>query len=315
MPPRKLLEVGQKFGRWTIKESGRFQLDKNGDKVYRVLVECECGTINEIFEQSLRDKKSNSCGCLQRELAKKARINITHNSSKTSTYNVWLGMKQRCLNPKNNNYHRYGGREITICERWLKFENFLADMGMRPEGLTLDRINNDGNYESSNCRWATMRTQSGNRRDNKIIDIDNQEICATEATRRLNIGESSLHVYAKRKKCTLQEAANHYLENPMVNKKILFKGIECTVTDACNNSDITPMMVYARVQRKKCTLQDAFDYIYNRIKPTVMLRGKEITIAEAAKILNIPSAYIYKQAKRANYSIQDSVDYYASKRV
>jgi hypothetical protein len=82
----------------------------------------------------------------------------------TSTYNSWSGMLQRCLNPNNTRFRYYGGRGITVCQRWLIFENFLADMGERPAGLSIDRKDNDGNYELGNCRWATQSQQVANRR-------------------------------------------------------------------------------------------------------------------------------------------------------
>lgn len=88
----------------------------------------------------------------------------THGKSKTPEYHAWVNMKDRCLNPKHKQYKDYGGRGIQICERWLKLENFFKDMGERPSGLTLDRINNDGNYEPSNCKWATWKEQQNNRR-------------------------------------------------------------------------------------------------------------------------------------------------------
>ncbi len=87
----------------------------------------------------------------------------THRLTNTPTYSSWEGMKARCLNPNDSNYHRYGGRGITICEQWLAFKNFLEDMGTRPDGLTLDRVDNDGNYELDNCRWATWKEQANNR--------------------------------------------------------------------------------------------------------------------------------------------------------
>lgn len=91
------------------------------------------------------------------------RSTTTHGKHRTPTYRSWEGMKQRCRNPKATGYARYGGAGISVCERWLKFENFLADMGERPEGTTLDRIDSSGDYEPGNCRWADRSAQNRNR--------------------------------------------------------------------------------------------------------------------------------------------------------
>ncbi len=105
---------------------------------------------------------------------------ITHGMSDTRYYAVWRGMKARCQNPKSLWFKRYGGRGIKVCRRWNKFENFVADMGEKPTGMSLDRIDNDGNYEPSNCRWTNQRTQCRNTAYNKMITINGITKCLIE---------------------------------------------------------------------------------------------------------------------------------------
>lgn len=107
-----------------------------------------------------------------------AAAHFVHGKDRTPTHSTWVSMRQRCLNPNNPAYPRYGGRGIAVCERWSLFANFLADMGERPPGTTLDRIHNDRGYEPDNCRWATAKQQSQNRRCVKLSDLDRAHIAA-----------------------------------------------------------------------------------------------------------------------------------------
>lgn len=115
------------------------------------------------------------------------------NGVSTPTYVSWQRMKNRCLNPAAIDYPRYGGRGIVICDRWLhSFENFLADMGLRPDGLQLDRIDNEGNYEPTNCRWISKRGNARNRSSNVLLTVDGVTKTATEWGEETGLGETIL---------------------------------------------------------------------------------------------------------------------------
>jgi hypothetical protein len=126
---------------------------------------CDCGSNRRVDTSKLRNGETRSCGCLAREISS-TRDHSTHGMTHTATYRSWQKMRDRCSNPKNDHWKLYGGRGIVVCERWRdSFENFLADMGTRPAGCTLDRFpNRDGNYEPGNCRWATSQQQGRNTR-------------------------------------------------------------------------------------------------------------------------------------------------------
>ena len=150
------------------------------------LCQCDCGCVHAVVTGSLRRGFTKSCGCLQKEGLSARRK--SHGMTGTPTYGSWVEMRVRCNNANTPNYHRYGGRGITICDRWQKFENFYEDMGEKPSEIhSLDRIDNDGNYEPDNCKWSTPKEQSRNCCTNRLITINGRTECVSFWAEHLNI--------------------------------------------------------------------------------------------------------------------------------
>lgn len=162
---------------------------------------CDCGRTTNPKGFNLYRGITKSCGCLLADIASKK--NLTHGHSvdgrPSRTYTSWLGMIARCRDPRHCRFQRYGGRGISICERWNSFANFLADMGERPSNKhSLDRINNDGNYEPGNCRWATASQQSRNRSTSRFVDFEGQSLSMADVAERYGITSSTIRKRLKR---------------------------------------------------------------------------------------------------------------------
>lgn len=152
---------GQRFVRLVVLE----RVPSSG-KNYKWLCICDCGKQISVYAFNLTSCTTKSCGCLRRE-------NMTkHGMIKSREYKTWESMKTRCLNKNSKDYKNYGGRGIIICDRWIhSFANFFADMGDKPEGLTLERINNNLGYSPENCKWATMKEQQKNKRNTRYVSM------------------------------------------------------------------------------------------------------------------------------------------------
>lgn len=162
---------------------------------------CDCGQEKAVPGRCLRAGVSQSCGCLARERAREtltARL-ITHGMSRSVEHNAWRQMKARCANANHVNYPNYGARGITVCERWRQsFESFIADMGPRPPGHSIERVNNDGNYEAANCRWATRLEQNDNKRVTRRFNVEGAS--ATLKTCARAMGERSWLIHGRIKR-------------------------------------------------------------------------------------------------------------------
>lgn len=185
-----MLQTGSKFGRLTILAC--VGTDKHRARVYSV--QCECGTTKEVKGQPLKDGCTLSCGCLGNERRAAARWKHGNNRKgyRSGAYNSWHMMKQRCENPKVKKFHNYGGRGIKVCERWSEFSNFLADMGDRPAGMTIERINNSLGYSPDNCKWATKAEQNHNHRRNRLLTVGDLTLNTTQWAKRQNMKYATL---------------------------------------------------------------------------------------------------------------------------
>lgn len=194
---------------------GRAKIDISGIRFGRVVAShtvdskgnwmcfCDCGKSKVISSGALRRGATVSCGCYQSEVASRAASihKRKHGMDGTPVYKIWVHMRQRCQNPKAPNYRLYGGRGISVCQAWWKFENFLSDMGDRPSPeYSIDRIDSNGDYEPSNCRWATKTQQSNNSRTNRRLEHKGMVMTMAEWASKLGMNYSSFsyHIYKGR---------------------------------------------------------------------------------------------------------------------
>jgi len=289
LPPK--VKVGETFGKWVVTEVKRI------GRYYKATCLCSCGSVKLVRQDSLLSGDSTSCGCFAAERASEQRT--THGLSSHRLYDVWYSMNRRCLNENAKDYKHYGGRGIKVCEDWnftnpKGFCNFLADMAQSfVEGLELDRIDNNGGYSKSNCKWSTRSEQVINRRF-----VDNQ----IGRPRILNDGEDELHLAAMAEKYNLspsilQERVSKLgmslaeaLTLPVKTKKyfLIFEGIEYDIKDVF----VCPPNFLALVKKCKVSTED---FIYYLFGSNVLVEGivnkKRITFAKATIDL---SSYTFK---------------------
>lgn len=195
--------VNKRFGRLTILEC---QEITSKNVIWKC--RCDCGKITLVSQTGLLYDKTKSCGCIRKEML--SNRSNAHHHSQTRIYKIWIDIKKRCYNINSINYKNYGGRGITICDEWkndfMPFYNWSMNNGYTDK-LSIDRINNDGNYEPSNCRWVDKFTQANNTRRNHYITYKGKEMTLAEWSKTLNIGYDCLKTRLRRG-WSIEEAFN-----------------------------------------------------------------------------------------------------------
>lgn len=178
--------TGKRFGRWTVLELG----EPKGKHI-RWLCKCDCGTVRLVIAFTLNKTPNPNCGCVRREYFLSTGV---YGLERHPLYPTWKNMMNRCFRVTNPAYQKYGGRGITVCERWRDIRNFVEDMHPKPSPEhSVDRIDDDGPYSPENCRWATRTEQARNKRNNRLITYAGETLCASEWAERVGISPDTLY--------------------------------------------------------------------------------------------------------------------------
>jgi hypothetical protein len=174
--------AGEVFNEVTVLYYTGVHLSPKGQRTSMWFCQCSCGKKFIASGNNLKRGNTKTCGCSRG----------SHKMSDSPEWEAWSSIIQRCTNPKNPGFKNYGGRGIQFCERWRKFENFIADMGIRPKGYSIDRTNNEGNYEPLNCKWVLNKFQHRNKRSNRMITLKGETRCLSEWAEVIGISVNGL---------------------------------------------------------------------------------------------------------------------------
>lgn len=244
----KIDMAGKRYGSITVIHDVGFCTDRK----YKWLALCDCGNKFETSGAKIRSGEVVTCPSCSKERVRLS--HITHGSRYVDEYRTWTHIKSRCYNARVPEYNRYGGRGILVCDRWLEsFENFLADMGIRPSKQhSIDRKDNDGNYEPSNCRWATIKEQANNTRSNRKVTIGRKTKNMTQWAEDIGVTREVIH---KRLKRGISGAA--LLSNLFEPERFMFGGVNATIPEWSDKIGIKRATLYWRINKQKWPLDKA----------------------------------------------------------
>lgn len=264
--------TGQRFGKLIVIK--RVENDKSNSTQW--LCKCDCGKLKKVSGRHLKDNSTKSCGCLKSEIIKKhspqnRSYNLKHNLSNTRIYTILESMKQRCYNKKCKSYKNYGGRGIKICNEWLEkngegfmnFYNWAMKNGYQ-EGLSIDRIDVNGNYEPNNCRWVTMKVQQNNRTNNHIVEFNNQKHTLADWSKILKIDKNILYNRISNRNWNIEKAFSQKVRNfkrKVIQYDLNYNFIQHfnSINEASENTKVLPQTI-SRCCRSK--VKTAGGYIW-----------------------------------------------------
>ncbi len=253
------------FGRLTVIKF----FGTNGANRALWICKCRCGKTKTILSDSLVSGRTKSCGCLNVEQIKKAKT--THGyANKIPEYRIWKSMTGRCNNKNNESFNNYGGRGIRVCRRWLKFENFLLDMGKRPsKNHSIDRLNNDDGYSKNNCRWATSNQQNRNKRSNINILFNGKTQCLKDWAKELNMAYLTLYDRIHKLNWSVDKALStksSRTDNRTNAIPITFKGKTQNLAKWAKEFQINYYTLWGRIYKHGMSMERALNQPVRKVK-------------------------------------------------
>ncbi len=240
--------TGQRFGRLTVLEF----VPREGTKQSYWKCQCDCGNIKVIAGNSLSCRRTLSCGCHRIEKITKVKRKYKDGTIDTRLYKIWKGFKQRCYNKNEPSYKNYGGRGISVCNEWKNdfkaFYDWAIENGYSDD-LTIDRIDNNGNYEPSNCRWVNMLEQQRNKRNNVMVEYEGKKMCLSAAAKQAGVSVSSVesrYIKGERGKRLFRPAG---VENKSVKYLVEYNGEKVSLSRASKLSGIPKTTLFRRYNK------------------------------------------------------------------